>query len=63
MMTWRLDDVALMTWQAVNSVVQGSAADLMKEAMLRCVAGLAEHGVGARLIAQIHDEVTGLECT
>jgi DNA polymerase I-like protein with 3'-5' exonuclease and polymerase domains len=43
--------------QAVNSVIQGSAADLMKEAMLRCCDRLACHGVEACLLAQIHDEV------
>ena len=43
--------------QAVNTVVQGSAADLMKEAMLRLVEGLSHRGVRARLVAQIHDEV------
>ena len=43
--------------QAVNSVIQGSAADLMKEAMLQCVAELARHRLRARLIAQLHDEV------
>ena len=43
--------------QAVNTAVQGSAADLMKEAMLRCCAALEARGLEARLIAQIHDEL------
>ena len=44
--------------QAVNTVIQGSAADLMKEAMIRACAELAARGVStARLIAQIHDEM------
>lgn len=47
--------------QSVNSVVQGSAADLMKEAMLGCVAALAQAGVRARLVCQLHDEVL-FEC-
>ncbi len=39
---------------ALNSTIQGSAADLIKRAMLRCAAGLP---AGARLILQIHDEL------
>jgi len=43
--------------QAVNSVVQGSAADAVKEAMVRCSAELERRGIRGRLIAQIHDEL------
>jgi DNA polymerase-1 len=40
--------------QAVNTVIQGSAADLMKEAMIRTCAALSTRGVStARLIAQV----------
>ena len=43
--------------QAINSTIQGSAADVMKEAMLRCRQRLHERGLRAVLVAQIHDEL------
>ena len=43
--------------QAINSTIQGSAADVMKEAMLRCRQRLHERGLRAVLLAQIHDEL------
>jgi DNA polymerase-1 len=46
---------------AVNSPVQGSAADLIKIAMIRVHAGLAKAGAKARLLLQVHDELV-LEC-
>lgn len=42
---------------AVNTVIQGSAADIIKVAMIRAHAALAESGLGARLVLQIHDEL------
>jgi DNA polymerase-1 len=42
---------------AVNTVVQGSAADLMKIAMIRLDAALASEFPRARLLLQIHDEL------
>lgn len=42
---------------AVNTVIQGSAADIMKLAMLRVDAALKQHKLGARLLLQIHDEL------
>ncbi|MDT4761903.1 DNA polymerase I [Sphaerochaeta sp. PS] len=42
---------------AVNTVIQGSAADIMKEAMLRIDKALAEHSPSTRLLLQIHDEL------
>ena len=42
---------------AVNTVVQGSAADLIKVAMVRLDAALAERFPRARLLLQIHDEL------
>jgi DNA polymerase-1 len=42
---------------AVNMVIQGTAADIMKMAMVRTDAALREAGLAARLILQIHDEL------
>jgi DNA polymerase-1 len=42
---------------AVNMVIQGTAADIMKVAMVNCVRALTEAGVQSRLILQIHDEL------
>ncbi len=42
---------------AVNMVIQGTAADIMKVAMVRCDQALASAGVQTRLILQIHDEL------
>src|SRR5579875_1009382 len=42
---------------AVNMVIQGTAADIMKVAMVRAHRALAEAGLSTRLILQIHDEL------
>jgi DNA polymerase-1 len=42
---------------AVNTVIQGTAADIIKVAMVRCQRALADAGLGARLVLQIHDEL------
>jgi DNA polymerase-1 len=42
---------------AVNMVIQGTAADIMKVAMVRCDRALKEAGLSSRLILQIHDEL------
>ena len=42
---------------AVNTPVQGSAADLMKLAMLRVHERLAREGLHARMLLQVHDEL------
>jgi DNA polymerase-1 len=42
---------------AVNTPVQGSAADLIKAAMVRIDALIAERGLRSRLIIQVHDEL------
>ena len=47
--------------EAVNTVVQGTAADLMRRAMVRLHRALAEAGLRARLLLQVHDELL-LEC-
>ncbi len=42
---------------ALNAPIQGSAADLVKVAMLRVTAGLKAAGVKSRLLLQVHDEL------
>jgi len=42
---------------ATNSPLQGSAADLIKVAMIRIAAGLAEGGLSSRMLLQVHDEL------
>jgi DNA polymerase-1 len=42
---------------ATNSVLQGSAADLIKKAMVDLDGALAEQGLASRMILQVHDEL------
>jgi DNA polymerase-1 len=42
---------------AVNMVIQGTAADIMKVAMVRCEKALKESGLRSRMVLQIHDEL------
>jgi DNA polymerase-1 len=42
---------------AVNTVIQGTAADIIKVAMVRCYGALREAGMSTRLVLQIHDEL------
>jgi len=42
---------------AVNTVIQGTAADIIKVAMVRCHRALGETGTKTRLVLQIHDEL------
>lgn len=42
---------------AVNTVIQGTAADLMKKAMVDVHAALGAEGLRARMILQVHDEL------
>ena len=46
---------------AVNTPVQGSAADIVKKAMLNVSAALEESGSPAKLLLQVHDELI-FEC-
>ncbi len=43
--------------QAMNTPVQGSAADLIKKAMLDLRQALGQHGLRSQLVLQIHDEL------
>ncbi len=42
---------------AVNTVIQGTAADIIKVAMVRCHRAIAEAGLATELVLQIHDEL------
>lgn len=43
--------------EAINAPIQGSAADIMKLAMIRLPAALEKAGCPARLLLQVHDEL------
>jgi DNA polymerase-1 len=42
---------------AINAPMQGTAADLVKLAMIECERWLAESAMAARLVMQVHDEL------
>ncbi len=42
---------------AVNTVIQGTAADIIKLAMVRCHAALGSSGLASKLLLTIHDEL------
>ena len=42
---------------ALNAPIQGSAADIIKVAMLRVDAALREAGLRSRMLLQVHDEL------
>ena len=42
---------------AINAPIQGSAADIIRRAMIRMVPALLEAGLSARMLLQVHDEL------
>jgi DNA polymerase-1 len=42
---------------AINAPIQGSAADIIRRAMIRMAPALAEAGLAARMLMQVHDEL------
>jgi DNA polymerase-1 len=42
---------------AVNTPIQGTAADLVKRAMLNVDAAISASGLSARMLLQVHDEL------
>ncbi|MBB5754001.1 DNA polymerase I [Prosthecomicrobium pneumaticum] len=43
--------------QAINAPIQGSAADIIRRAMVRMEGALAAAGLSARMLLQVHDEL------
>ena len=61
----QIPEIRARNWQtrklgerlAVNTIIQGTAADIIKVAMVRCHEKLAKAGLATRMIMQIHDEL------
>ncbi len=47
--------------EAINAPIQGTAADIMKIAMLKVPSALKDAGLSAKMLLQVHDEIV-LEC-
>jgi DNA polymerase-1 len=61
----QIPEIRARNWQtrklgerlAVNTIIQGTAADIIKVAMVRSHDALAAEGLATRMILQIHDEL------
>ena len=42
---------------SINAPMQGTAADIIRRAMIRMDGALAEAGLSARMLLQVHDEL------
>ncbi len=47
--------------EAINAPIQGTAADIMKLAMLRIPGALKDAGLRGKMLLQVHDEIV-IEC-
>ena len=47
--------------EAINAPIQGTAADIMKIAMIQVSNALKQNNLGGRILLQVHDELV-LEC-
>ena len=52
---------AFLERAAINAPIQGAAADIIRRAMIRMPGALADAGLGARMLLQVHDELI-FEC-
>ena len=43
--------------QSINAPLQGSAADIIRRAMIRMPSAIARSGLQARMLLQVHDEL------
>lgn len=50
-------DRAFYERAAINAPIQGAAADIIRRAMVRMEAALAEAGLSAQMLLQVHDEL------
>ncbi len=48
---------SFMERAAINAPIQGTAADILRRAMIRMEAALAREGLGAKMLLQVHDEL------
>ena len=54
-------EIAFLERASINAPIQGSAADIIRRAMVRMMPALSEAGLKARMLLQVHDELI-FEC-